>query len=840
MRSVKPAVFLITLLSLAAAGPTSRALHAQVPKVTAGEVRDRETLRGFVTWATSVFADVTDPNEGAKLVQDFRVEGSDWNVGNMYLILFSTEGHVFIHGENPNFDGKHVIELEDDRGNKVVQQMIAASVAGGFVEWCWDDPNDPNDPRCKDSYALRYTSSIVGAELMVVGGYYQDLSGIEPPLPPIALPELSAADVVDRETLQGFVHGAVDWFHELFAHVGLNSSRWKASLREEGGHWKSGPIYLFALTAEGFVIFHGGDPFQEGLTVWNLEDLNGTKFIQDLIGTARGGGGFVEYFYDDPSVVGDEDTGSPKVSYALSLSDLPLLPGTELIVGAGFYRNFSTAEAEAAAADWLDRFGRSVASQAMEMIGDRVAHAGGGMGEMMVNGRNLDLTSLSSLEGLLGAGIRRAGLGTPSAFLPISADGLLGGTSFQFSPASAANGGIGYGFWGSGEMMRFSSSEGVASDGDVLTGALGADIEAGPVLAGLAVSYSQGSGGFELGRAGSDDAGEIETTLTSAFPYARLAVNDRVSVWGVAGYGTGQLDLSGGGEEDPTSDISMQMGGIGARGRLLGGDGPGAFEFALRTDAFMARMKSDAVEGRGELSTDVSRVRLMLEASTGMSLGSGSMLKPEVHFGMRRDGGDVDTGFGMEVEGGVSFASPQQGFSVSLHGRRLLVHQQSGYEEWGVDGSIQLNSGGGGVGRGLSLGLRPSLGSTVSSLTRLWASGATGFTPTGYGYGNGNRRLDAEIGYGLDALGGRGVFTPYARLVMMDQQAPAVFSSGLMPGSGALMQQQVPNRGTHGYHVGGRLNLGRGLMASVEGGRSALAPDTGAARSVMLNLSMHW
>ena len=202
----------------------------------------------------------------------------------------------------------------------------------------------------------------------------------------------------------------------------------------------------------------------------------------------------------------------------------------------------------------------------------------------------------------------------------------------------------------------------------------------------------------------------------------------------MAGVGTGQLDLSGGGEEDPTSNISMRMGGIGARGRLLGGEGRGAFEFALRTDGFMARMKSEAVEGRSELSTNVSRLRLMLEAATGMSLGSRAMLEPEVRVGMRRDGGDVDSGFGMEVEGYLSFATTEQGLSVSLHGRRLVVHEQSDYEEWGVGGSIQLNPGG--VGRGLSLGLKPSLGSTVSSLTRLWANGANGLTPTGYGYGN--------------------------------------------------------------------------------------------------------
>ncbi len=387
-----------------------------MPKVTAGEVVDQETLKGFATWATSLFADVTDINECAQLVQAVREEGSSRNVGNMYLILFTTEGQVFIHGENPHFDGNNVLEMEGNRDNKVVQQMLAAADGGGFVEWCWNDPDDPNDPRCKASYALGYPSQVVTLDLVVAGGYYQDLSGVEPPLLPIALPELSTADVVDRETLRGFVGGAADWFKEFFDYVGLNSNRWNASMREEGGHWKSGPIYLFAQTTEGYVIFHGGVPSPKGLMVWDLEELNGTKFIQDIIGVARGGGGFVEYFNDDPSVSGVEDTGSAKVSYALSLSDHPVYPGTEFIVGAGFYRNFSTAEAEAAAADWLDRFGRTVASQAMEMIGDRVTNAEGSDNQITVSGRNLDFKSLNSLEGLLGAGIRRGALGTPATF----------------------------------------------------------------------------------------------------------------------------------------------------------------------------------------------------------------------------------------------------------------------------------------------------------------------------------------------------------------------------------------------------------------------------------------
>jgi len=90
-------------------------------------------------------------------------------------------------------------------------------------------------------------------------------------------------------------------------------------------------------------------------------------------------------------VEGDEDIGSPKVSYALSFtSNYDFYPGQEFIIGAGFYRNFSTAEAEQAAEDWLHRFSRSVASQAMEMIGNRVSHPYRPGDHVEVSGQSLD------------------------------------------------------------------------------------------------------------------------------------------------------------------------------------------------------------------------------------------------------------------------------------------------------------------------------------------------------------------------------------------------------------------------------------------------------------------
>ncbi|MYI65555.1 MAG: hypothetical protein F4107_06405, partial [Gemmatimonadetes bacterium] len=590
MRFVKPLAITATLLFLVSAAPSTRPAHAQVPKVTAGEVMDRETLKGFVTWATSEFAKITDIATGSQILQAFRVEGSDWNVGNMYLILFATTGHVFIHGEDPNIDGKNAVDVIDDNGTKIVQQFLAAGAreGGDFVEWCWDDPNDLTDTRCKDAYAIQYHSIVAGTDFVVVGGYYQDLSHAGTPLPNVPLPEVSAADVVDRETLRQFVQGSFDWIRELIALVGFErANEWKSVLREDGGHFRSGPIYLFIFTADGYVIFHGANAWREGRFAEDTEDINGTKFVELIIAAARAGGGYVEYFWDDPTVEGDEDTGSPKVSYALSFtSEFDVYTGQEFIIGAGFYRNFSTAEAEMAAEDWLHRFGRSVATQAMEMIGNRVSHPYRGDDHVTVGGRGVDFGFLSSWDnpyGTLGAApfgfgpgsagsagasgnVGRAGL---ASYIPLSASALLGGSSFQVTPG-AADGGGGYSLWGGGEIMRFNSGDGEGfGNGEVTTAALGADYGFGSLVTGLAVTYSSGSGRFELGRPGDDDFGDVSTTLTSAFPYARLAFSDRLFTWGVLGYGSGQLGIEGGGEVDPDSDITLQMAGLGVKGELI-------------------------------------------------------------------------------------------------------------------------------------------------------------------------------------------------------------------------------------------------------------------------------
>ena len=141
-------------------------------------------------------------------------------------------------------------------------------------------------------------------------------------------PEVTAGDVVDRETLKAFVHAA-----KAYLNNATSLPEYLAILQEfrTEGVWKQGSIYLFAGTTDGVLILNGVDPDLEGQNIYDLEDANGVKLTQELIAAAAQGGGFVEYLWPNPEIEGD--TGSPKVSYAIPYSAL----GQDFVLGSGFY-----------------------------------------------------------------------------------------------------------------------------------------------------------------------------------------------------------------------------------------------------------------------------------------------------------------------------------------------------------------------------------------------------------------------------------------------------------------------------------------------------------------------
>ena len=326
----------VLILGLAGFLSAAHPAVARAPDITAGEVVDRETLQAFVKEAKDALESATNFSEVASLVGAFRNEG-DWKAGSMYLIVLTLEGVVQFHGANLTFEDKNVLDLEDARDVKVVQKMLAAAAAGGgFVEYYWDDPSVEEDP---DSPKLTYAvpATVRGQKFVVAAGFYMDLSSVDAGSTIFEVLEVTARDVKDRETLKAFVNGLQAIIPILEENGPAYLATIQAAIRTEGEDFKYDSIFIIVLNTDGVVIFHGADPGFDGQNVIEFEDANGVKVFQEIIAAASAGGGFVEYHWDNPAVEGDENIGSPKLTYAIPI----MVFGQQFAVASGIYFDLS-------------------------------------------------------------------------------------------------------------------------------------------------------------------------------------------------------------------------------------------------------------------------------------------------------------------------------------------------------------------------------------------------------------------------------------------------------------------------------------------------------------------
>ena len=499
-------------------------------------------------------------------------------------------------------------------------------------------------------------------------------------------------------------------------------------------------------------------------------------------------------------------------------------------------------------AAWLARFGRTVTDQVLDAVGERLAapraagarvrlagqalpswdgdakagandNAGAGPGTGSGAGASERALAARDREAMTAVRdwMARSGAGGPGAGDPwgegpedrersraLTGRDFLIGTSFALTGGSAEAGGYAA-LWGRGAISRFDGREGdLTLDGEVTTGLMGADWASGPGsrrwTAGLAVGHARGTGGYREGggctgggdgsdgadgdRGASRCAGEVEATLTGLWPYGGLQLTDRLSAWGAAGYGAGEMRLTPGGGSPFTADLTMAMGAAGLRGEVLTPPEEGGLALAVKGDARFTRTASEATRdadgGRLAAATaDVWLLRAGIEGSrrfvlagsgsgTGPGLGSGAggdaggmVLTPSFELGARLDGGDAETGLGVDLGGGLAFAAPRQGVALDLKGRGLIAHEASGFREWGASAALTWDPRPT-TDRGLALRLRQSWGGSPAggmdallgreTLAGLAANDDGGTASAG--------RFGAELGFGLPLFGGGFTGTP--------------------------------------------------------------------------------
>ena len=433
---------------------------------------------------------------------------------------------------------------------------------------------------------------------------------------------------------------------------------------------------------------------------------------------------------------------------------------------------------------WLVRFGRTVAGQVVDAVNARLEGAPGSPPDSP-SGSRVTVAGVPVTAGasaLPPGGLPGAGAGAPwlppegsmapgPALRDVPMHDVMRGSAFHLTSEAAGDGPVAS-VWGRVATGGFEAQvDDARMDGRVATGIVGIDAAWDDVLVGAAIVRNEGRGAFALaGGTSSERArGTVESTLTGVYPYVRARLNERTSVWALAGAGTGRFTLSEEGGAPIATDTDLMLGALGGQGSLAPASETGAVALTLKADAFWVRMRSDAMRSQatGNLAQsegEATRMRLALQGERAFALGEGERLVPRLEVGLRRDGGDAETGTGLEAGAGMRYVA--DGVTVEGSLRTLIAHDADGYEEWGASGTLRI--GPASSGRGLSLTLAPGFGATSGGVERLWSRAAARGFAAAEGSAAGGR-VDAELGYGLRAPQGSGTITPYAGVSLADE-----------------------------------------------------------------------
>ena len=370
-------------------------------------------------------------------------------------------------------------------------------------------------------------------------------------------------------------------------------------------------------------------------------------------------------------------------------------------------------------------------------------------------------------------------------------------------------------FWGRGDYGQMSSDDGSLDwDGNLTRAQIGLDARPGAeMLTGLALSWAQGAFDYTAPLHGEERVdGTYETRMLSLHPYVGFSPG-RLGVWLTAGLGRGNLDIDDaqGTIGQQASDTSLRTASVGASGDLLAS---GPTQVRVKAAATVAQVEVEGgalnvAEGGNriaEQTVSANRLRLALKGSHAYEVGTDGQMTPQLEVALRQDGGDGQTGAGVEVGGGLRYDGG--GFTLEAMARSLVSDGDDAveYKEWGMHLLLQRSTGTGG--RGLSLRVMPTYGTQANSLT-LWERSVAEIADRGAV--NAQGQLRAEVGYGLAALGGRGLYTVYSGMAQASERLQLRLGtrfevdSSLSVSLESTRSQRMTSAADHGLLLRGRL-----------------------------------
>ncbi len=173
------------------------------------------------------------------------------------------------------------------------------------------------------------------------------------------------------------------------------------------------------------------------------------------------------------------------------------------------------------------------------------------------------------------------------------------------------------------------------------------------MVTGVSLSHSRGLGSY----AGVDN-GRLTSPVTGLDPWIGYKASKRITVWTVGDYGAGGLMLNPGAGAPIETGLSMAMAADGGRRQILGG-GKG-FGLAFKAEALWVGTRTKAATRPGgnldSTKAAVSRMRTAIEGSQSMTITKRMALTRSIEMRIRQDGGDAETGRGMDLGAGLALA----------------------------------------------------------------------------------------------------------------------------------------------------------------------------------------
>ena len=282
-----------------------------------------------------------------------------------------------------------------------------------------------------------------------------------------------------------------------------------------------------------------------------------------------------------------------------------------------------------------------------------------------------------------------------------------------------AEGVAGWTLWGVGDLQNIAGApESGRYDGELRSVYLGADRQIGEKwLTGIALSRSIGDVDYQFADESGASGGTLGTGLTNLYPYLLGQLSENLDVWAVGGIGRGDAEAKSQPlPETETGELGMNLAAAGFR---LGMARFGAARLSMIGDAGYTSLTVDDGQGVLEgLQSTVQRVRLGIEGEFDFST-----MQPFWQLGARYDGGDGQTGSGLDVVAGVRYTAPRINFESQ--GRWLLLHSATGYEEFSATASLTVSPDD--DSSGFMLRFSPSWGQTgtgfagMGSAMELWS-----------------------------------------------------------------------------------------------------------------------